>query len=394
MARKTRRPWGLGEVFKEGRGYAIRWRETVIVDGQPKKVRRFEALGLVSKTEAEAILLKRAQASRMEPAAIVANPMFGEHAERWKRDILPMYKHSAQLGHGLILRVHLLPKFEKRPIRDIGQMEIQGWITELRQAEIRSRSGKVLRIGYSSHSIAHIHEVLRAVLAPAVKWYGLDSNPAQGVKLGKIRPLKQKWSLAVDQANTLLSGLSLKPKAMVALDIVTGIRRGEILAVRWNDLSEAGVLRIDKSAYRGHIDTPKTDAGVRMVYVPAPVLALLWEWKKVSSRTKPTDFIFATRSGALESPGNILRRHVFPACDRLGLPRATWITFRRTFSTWSHQNHVPARDLAEMLGQSGVRIQQEYIVGDVAVKREASDHIGRSLARVGQFLETETGFIN
>ena len=94
---------------------------------------------------------------------------------------------------------------------------------------------------------------------------------------------------------------------MVALDITAGLRRGELEAVRWEDLNASdGYIRVKEHHYRGHLDDPKTEAGFRNAPVPAPVLALLQDWKKATKRTKPIDFIFATRNGKPESGNNIL----------------------------------------------------------------------------------------
>src|SRR6266516_4036777 len=101
-----------------------------------------------------------------------------------------------------------------------------------------------------------------------------------------------------------------------------------------------------------------------------PVLTLLLEWKRKSKRTQPADFIFPTRRGKPENGNNILRRYVYPACDAAGVPRANWLTFRRTFSTWSHQRGIPVKDIAEMMGHADVDMQFTYTVGVDENKRQ------------------------
>ena len=54
------------------------------------------------------------------------------------------------------------------------------------------------------------------------------------------------------------------------------------------------------------------------------------------------------------SPNNVLRRSIFPACKELGLPRATWLTFRRTYSSWSHDKGVPGKVVAQLMGHANV----------------------------------------
>lgn len=68
----------------------------------------------------------------------------------------------------------------------------------------------------------------------------------------------------------------------------------------------------------------------------------------------------------------ILRRHVYPASEALGFPRASWLTFRRTFDNWLHKNGIPATDIAEMMGHAEVKMQFVYTVGMDENKRIAS----------------------
>jgi integrase len=308
LMKKVRRPYGAGSLFREGSGWAIRWRETVIgEDGLPRKVKRYESLGPLSKTEAMQRLSDRLVIKG--PKAVMT---FRTHAAQWERDILPMYKFSTRQGHSLILKFHLLPRFGDLPLCDITTDRIQAYITHLRDRN------------YAPHSIDHYHEVLSAVLRSAVRWHRLESDPAEGVVLPKITPVRPKWALAPKEAGALIGKLSPKPRAMVALAIVTGMRRGELLGLRWKNIDEDNALvRVGEACYNGHFDTPKTAAGRRCLPIAAPVLALIQDWKRRSSRTCAEDLVFGTRKGQPENPNNTLRRHLYPACDALNLEITT-----------------------------------------------------------------------
>jgi integrase len=382
MARKSRRPYGTGCILERGRGLAIRWYEEMIgPDGKPQRVKRYEALGPVSRKKAAETLAKKFQVQT--PMPVQTKITFAEHAERWRSDILSTYKPSVRIGHGNILRVHLIPKFGARPVSEITTVEVQSWITELRER------------GYAPHSIDHFHEVMNATMRTAMTWYNLDKNPARGVQIGKIKSVRKKWALTVAQANAVLERLELKPRAMVALDITTGLRRGELEALRWEDLNETeGYVRVKEHHYRGFIDDPKTEAGFRNAPVPAPVLTLLSEWKRKSKRAQPTDFIFATKRGKPESGNNILRRHVYPACDAAGIPHANWLTLRRTFSNWSHKNGIPAKDIAEMMGHADVDMQFTYTVGVDENKRQGAKRLGNELVTISHILPNASRLVN
>jgi integrase len=51
---------------------------------------------------------------------------------------------------------------------------------------------------------------------------------------------------------------------------------------------------------------------------------------------------------------NVIRRQVFPACAALGLKRVTWLTLRRTYSSWAHQSGVPAKVVAQLMGHAKI----------------------------------------
>jgi integrase len=383
MARKKRQ-YGSGSVIKRGAGLAIRWREPILMpDGSIKYERRYLALGPVSQKEAARRLAEKLveSGSAREP---IPNVTFREHAAKCIRDILPMYKFSVRESYKMIIEKHLIPRFGEALVSAatpeakrflVNMQTVQSFITEKREGN------------YSAHSIHHYHEVLRVVLKYAVKWYrSLVSNPAEGVTLPRLVTKTKPWALTPLQAGQLLVKLEDKPRARAAvwLLIVTGIRRGEYLAIRWQNIDEQqAVLKITEAFYRGHLDTPKTEASVREVALDSIALRLLREWKARNPRTAPTDFVFGTRNGQPDSPNNLLHRHVFPACDALKIPRATYLTFRRTFSTLSHYAGACAKDIAETMGHAEVDTQFIYIQSVDGAKHAAAERLGEQLATNG-----------
>ena len=119
------------------------------------------------------------------------------------------------------------------------------------------------------------------------------------------------------------------------------------------DLTD-GHLTVQEAVYEGAFGTPKTEAGLRRVPLSDATVVLLEEWKRHVKRTEPEALLFSTWSGKPISPNNVLRRWVFPACTQLGLPRATWLTFRRTYSSWAHDRGVPGKVVADLMGHAKV----------------------------------------
>ena len=364
-----KRPYGSGSLKKKGTAWAVRWREMEIApDGSRKKVLRYKTLGPVSKKEASRILsnhLALAGTNRIQRPRV----LFEMLAAQWEDTVLPMYKYSTQKNHLHILHKHLLPRFGAIAVSDVTSQEIQAYVAEL------------CRRNYAPKTVDHIHDVLSAVLRTAVKWGHLEANPARDVDLPELKTVRPKWVLTPAQAAELLDKLPALPKTMVGTALLTGLRRGELFALRWKSFDEGShCIVISEAVYEGEFNTPKTAAGNRKIPICGFAYGLLSEWRLAAKQRGEDDLIFRTRSGKPISPNNVLRRWVFPACDALELPHATWLTFRRTYSSWAHDKNVPEKVVAELMGHTNVSTTLNvytHVMQDSA--RLAADKIGEEL---------------
>jgi integrase len=211
--------------------------------------------------------------------------------------------------------------------------------------------------------------------------WDLLENPAGGVQLPSLKCVRPKWALTSQQATALVDALPPMAQAMVGLAVLSGLRRGELFALRWKDIDESGRrLSVRESVYDGTFGTPKTEAGVRQIPLSGPAFGLVLKWKAKARKSDPESLVFGTRLGTPIVPNNVLRRTVFPACDRLGLPRTTWLTFRRTYSSWSHEKGVPGKVTAQLMGHANVdttlNVYTQVLDGSV---REAVERVGGEL---------------
>jgi integrase len=182
------------------------------------------------------------------------------------------------------------------------------------------------------------------------------------------------------QAAQVLNGLPPCPQCAVALALLTGMRRGELFALRWKDFDEsAGVLTIERAVYDKVFDSPKTEKSRRLVPLSGSAMTFLVEWRRLSKRTAPDDFIFSGRKGVMRDQARMLRDHIKPACEALELPRATWLTFRRTFSSWGEAQGVGAKIRAELMGHSPEMNQTVYTKVIPSTLRDAVEVVGREL---------------
>jgi integrase len=209
----------------------------------------------------------------------------------------------------------------------------------------------------------------------------LQDNPARDVDMPTLRTILPKWVLTTGQAAQLLDALPPLGKTMVGLAMLSGLRRGELFALRWRDLEECDrFLLVREAVYEGRFDTPKTEAGVRQIPLSDAAVSLLADWRGRADHTEPDALLFSTASGKPISPNNVLRRQVFPACAALGLKRVTWLTLRRTYSSWAHQRGVPAKVVAQLMGHAKIdttlNVYTQVIDGAL---RAAVDQVGSEL---------------
>lgn len=372
MARK--RQYGTGCVLETKGGFAIRWREPEIApDGRRRNALRYETLGRVSRKQASQVLAERI-AVASAGTVITSQVLFSTIVDHWLLTVLPMYKASTQKNHRHIVEKHLRPRFGREPMSAVTRQMIQAYVAQLAAT------------GYAPKTVDHIHDVVSAILRTAVEWGHLRENPALGVRLPKLVTVRKKWALTAEQAAQLLDRLPPLPRTLVALALFSGVRRGELFALRWQDVDEAGrVLKIDQAVYEGAFGTPKTEAGRRPIPLTEASLHVIAAWKPYARSMDPERLVFATRSGKPIEPNNVLRRWVYPACAALGLPNASWLTFRRTFSTWAHERGIPAKVAAQVLGHANVDVTLNvYTQVTDGATRTAVETVGDKLFRIVQ----------
>ena len=186
----------------------------------------------------------------------------------WKRTVLPMYKASTQKNHRHIAGKHLVPRFGVLALMDVTTQEIQSYVAQLSHD------------GYAPKTIDHIHDVLSAILRTGVKWGHLKENPARGVSMPTLRTVRPKWALTIPQGKALMDSLPPLARTLTGLALLTGLRRGELFALRWKavDLADKR-LTVQEAVYEGAFGTPKTEAGMRAVPLADGAAQLLDDWR-------------------------------------------------------------------------------------------------------------------
>ena len=226
--------------------------------------------------------------------------------------------------------------------------------------------------GLSPKSVVGIHKVISSALKVAVTWELVVKNVAESISPPRIPETPQQtWT--TDHAQTFLGSISkhrLHP--LYVLAIVTGMRRGEILGLRWQDIDwDKSTIHIVQSMVAtpaGPIITDtKTSSGRRSVVISDGLVALLKEHRERGleedvfrgSRNvevqSSAQLVFTSERGTPLNPRNLLR-HLQSACERAGVPKIPFHALRHTHATIMLKKGVHPKIVSERLGHSRVGV--------------------------------------
>ena len=135
----------------------------------------------------------------------------------------------------------------------------------------------------------------------------------------------------------------------------TGLRRGELFAIRWRDVDfSTNAIHVSAYNFGGHVEDgrTKTAAGERDVPLFRSVRKLLLERKAREPFSSPDDFVFASSIGTAMEPNNFVKRELKPALVRAGLPSFRWHSFRHFAVSVPISQGADILTLARLAGHS------------------------------------------
>ena len=175
------------------------------------------------------------------------NMSFESFVALYEKDVKPKLKLNTWLSKEHIIRTKILPYFKKRKLSEITARDVIDWQNEIRQHT--KSSGE----SYSPDYLKNVHTQLSCIFNHAIKYYGLQINPAaKAGNMGSEQP-KEMLFWTKEEYLKFIDAMMDKPMLYYAFEILywCGIREGELLALRPADFDfEKKTLRINKSYQR------------------------------------------------------------------------------------------------------------------------------------------------
>jgi len=312
--------------------------------------------------QAEAELRRRMVRER--PPAAGSSVSFASTADLMLRDLEALGRKPTTLdNYRSILRSHLLPRFGEVAVSHVKKGDIEAFMVALSDAgkAARTRSG--------------IFKLLSQVFNFAQRHDWCEQNPCRSVRRPRVRECSEIRFLNQQELDALIAAVDVSDKPFGPTDraifltaAMTGMRQGELLALRWHDVDwEAKRIRVRRNYTRGYWSTPKSRSGERAVPLSERVEDELRAHLRRSRFCGEDDLVFANPLSGEVLPHGPLVRRLKKALKAAGVRTIRFHDLRHTFGTRIAAAGVPMRVLQEWMGHRDYRttlIYADYEPGD------------------------------
>lgn len=315
------------------------------------------------------------------------------YLHRWL-DASDFYPATAY-NYESVIRCRIIPHIGDKPLSRLDAVTIQRLYTTLRET-------------YKPKTVSLTHLILHRALDQAVKWRLIRFNPCDGVEAPRVEETeKPAWS--PEEATAFLAATvddPLGPFWLLAVD--SGMRIGEVIALRWSDLDEQrGIVVVRRTLTRnrggGWVigERPKSAAGRRPIVLMAMTLEALVRHKErqtagrelVGHEWHDEGLIFDRGNGLPCSPAvvqNAFKRAIVEA----GIPRVTPHQMRHTCGSLLSNAGLHPKIVQERLGHKTIRQTMQYIHTTPSAQAGAADVLagllGGARHQIGTKSETES----
>ena len=288
-------------------------------------------------------------------------------------------KPSTLYSYCSMIDKYLLPEFGEKPLREIGPGDLTAFFE-------RARSGK--RKKY----LLNLYSLLRVMFEVAVENDRVERSP---VRRKLHRPISadegsnkaKKPALSGEEIRRVLLKLPDEYRTLFTCVAMTGLRVGELLALRWSNVDFAShELSITHSLWRRQLVTPKTDTSTRTLHLPALLVSLRTVHQRGARFDSPEDLVFGRGDGAPLDPDYLRKKVLYKALDAAGIKPGYrshgFHLFRHSAGSIVHSITRDVKTTQELLGHSRLSTTADiYTHVDKAVGEEASEALAKAIVQ-------------
>jgi integrase len=395
---------GDGTVYqrKDGRWEAAGY---VLAPGNTRK--RIHVYGTTRK-DALAQLTEKIATSNRGIAVPTAQGSVAVFLTYWLETVaVHRLRENTHTRYTACVRLYLIPGLGRKKLAKLTAKDVRTWLDQLRttcQCCARGldcardqpqccAAGTCCHKRLSPLTLAYVHSVLKSALEHAVREEEIPRNVARNVRMGTPRPRRFE-PLTAEEARALLTATEgHRLRALFELALHTGLRKGELLGLRWEDLNLAsGTASIRRTLQRtnsaGLVALPtKTHSSERRIALPTECLRSLeqhrnrqaQEREAVGADWKASGYVF-TRPDGSPIEAATLTRHFNALLHRAALRRIRFHDLRHSAATLLLEQGVELIVIKELLGHAHIGVTATvYAHVRLRLQRDAIDLLGNAL---------------
>ena len=282
------------------------------------------------------------------------NMTFESFVGLYEKDIKPKLKLNTWMTKESIIQKKILPYFRKRKLSEITAKDIIDWQNEIRG--LTDNNGKPLSTTY----LKTVHNQLSAIFNHAIRYYGLQVNPAQRAGNMGTEERREMLFWTKEEYTKFSEVLMDKPMSFYAFEMLywCGIREGELLALTPADFDfEKGTVSINKSYQRLNgqdiVTTPKTKKSNRVIQMPQFLCEEMQDYLKQLYGAEPDSRIFPVSK-------YYLHHEMDRGCKESGVKRIRIHDLRHSHISLLIDMGFTALAIADRVGHESIDITYRY----------------------------------
>jgi len=280
-----------------------------------------------------------------------------------------------------LLNRWVLPNWGKFDLCAIKTIAVEQWLKTL----VTTKFGDPKPLAGGTKE--KIRDAMSSVFNHAIRWEFTDRNPITGpTKRAGVRVSAKRQRtpdiLEIAEIQSLLAALDIRERAMVFLDMPSGLRRGELAGLIWGDFDFNHLhVSVTRSLVDQHVGPVKTETSRKLMPIDEYVARDLLAWYAVTPYKEPSHYVWATdakRAGTKRGKqpvwlSTVMRYHIQPVAQKLGITKKlSWHTFRHTFSSLLKANGEDVKVVQELLRHATSRMTLDTYTQALSPQKRAA----------------------
>ena len=294
----------------------------------------------------------------------------------------PNLRPNTQMSYERRIYQHIIPNLGPTPLNKLTTGDIQQFYTGLKQ------NGRLLRQeqygeGLSDQTVRGIHTTFHAALDKAVSEKIIPKNLSDFCRLPSAKAREMQVLSPEEIQRLLIQAKEDGCFELLLLELSTGLRRGELLGLKWTDVDfDRGALKIQRAISRQNGKVVEAPLNTKNAYRTLPLSAdAINVLKAQKCKVGSSKWVFPSPTGGPMSPDSVLHM-LHRVLKRAGLPRIRFHDLRHTFATMALQNGVDVKTVSSMLGHYSAGFTLDtyaHVTTDAQLK--AAQTMGNILSR-------------